>query len=156
MYWWGVSRPWVRACRRALGVTSHNEGTLRLRVRYSQTPAFRRGVKKAWAEAGTPERRAIMREVRLGWKLSKSTRRAISAALTGRKRTAEQCRRIGLAAKRRGQVPPWVVRPWTAEEVNLLKLLPREEVAERTGRSLKAVGQKLKYMERTDPDWAST
>jgi hypothetical protein len=38
MYWWGVSRPWVRACRRALGVGPQNEGTLQLRILYRRRP----------------------------------------------------------------------------------------------------------------------
>jgi hypothetical protein len=49
-------------------------------------------------------------------------------------------------------MPPWVVRPWTDDEVCLLKQLSNEQMAERIGRPVKAVREKQKYMERTDPD----
>jgi hypothetical protein len=97
-----------------------------------------------------------MRAVRLGWKLSAKTRQAISAALTGKRRTSEQCRKFSISAKKRGAMPPWVVRPWTDEEVSLLKQLSNKEVAERIGRSVKAVREKQKYLTRTNPDWETT
>jgi hypothetical protein len=68
-YWFGVSRPWVRACRRALGVPHHNEGTLRLKIEYANTPARRRALRKAGEHSRRPEVWA-----------------KISAALLGKKR----------------------------------------------------------------------
>ena len=72
MHWFGVSRSWVRMCRRALKVPAHNEGTQKLRIKYAHTPAFRETARKGWAKAGDP------RTPRKNWRasLARSGRRA--------------------------------------------------------------------------------
>ena len=138
-YWWGISVEKVRLVRRALGVPMFNEGSIRLWMANAHTPTFRRMARKAWANAGTLERRAKVSAANLGRKHSASTRRKIGAAGRGRIKSPETRRKLSEAARKRGTRPPKAGRPWTAEENALARQLKCGEVAERTGRTLKAV-----------------
>ena len=48
--------------------------------------------------------------------------------------------------KRRGTRPPWLNDPWPPEHDALLGTLPDAEVAERTGRTLQAVGDRRRQL----------
>lgn len=59
-------------------------------------------------------------------------------ARRGSPHTEETRRRMSETHRRRGTLIPGTV-PWTAAEDELVKTLPAEEAAQRTGQSLKAV-----------------
>jgi hypothetical protein len=65
-------------------------------------------------------------------------REAIGAAQRGRPLCEETCRKLIAADKARGTLVPGT-RPWTPEEDELVRTLPRGEAAARTGRTLPAV-----------------
>jgi hypothetical protein len=145
-YWFGVSRPWVQACRRALGVPIHNEGTLRLRIKYAETPAHNRAWRKAIENSRRPEALAKNAEARRGQKRQPTVGRKIAEALHGRPKCAEHCRNMSLAKKRAGTRPPWVGRPWTERENAIVRASPVKEAAKRTGRTVKAVYHQRKLL----------
>jgi hypothetical protein len=103
---WGVSVETVRLYRRELGVPAINDGSKWLQRRYAQTPMFRRKAQRAWANAGSPERRAKNAHAHRGKLHSKATRRKIAAANRRRVVTDESRRRRSEAAKRSGVWPP--------------------------------------------------
>lgn len=145
-HWWGISVEKVRLIRRALNVSDFNEGTMRLHRRYAQTPEFRRKAEKAWANAGSPERRAINSKAQQGRVHSKATCRKIAAANRRRVTTDDSRRRRSEAAKRCGAWPPAAGRPWTADEIAVLKTFPRLDAATRTGRSIQSVDAKRRQL----------
>ncbi len=138
-HWWGISVGTVRLIRRALGVPAINEGSKWLQRRYARTPEFQRNARKAWANAGTPERRAIAGKARLGRRHSAAARQKIAAANRRRVVTEESRRRRSEAAKRCGAWPPAAGRAWSAAEDELVRTLPPEHVVEQTGRTVQAV-----------------
>ena len=138
-YWFGVSRPWVQACRRALGVPAHNEGTKQLRINYADTSAHRRAWRKAIENSRRPEARAKLSAAQLGKKRPPSVGGAIAAALRGRPKSTEHCHNMSLAKKRAGIRPPWVGRPWTERENAIVRVVTVKEAAKRTGRTVRAV-----------------
>jgi hypothetical protein len=140
-YWWGISVEKVRLVRRALSVPVHNLGTKRLRTRYAQTPGFRRMARKAWANAGSPERRAMARTGMLGKTHPQNVRRKIGEAQLGRIQSAATRRKISEVLKRNGT---W--RRWTAEEDAIVKASSNQDAAERTGRTLTAVYHRRKLL----------
>jgi hypothetical protein len=136
---WGVSGQTVTKWRTALGVRA-TEGTTALRVEM--------GTHEPWAKRA---RRAMWKTLR-----SRERRTKISAAMRGKKRTAEQIERIrasqlgktmsaearrkmSAAHKARGTRVPGNGPDWTPEQDALVRTLPAAEVARRTGRSLGAV-----------------
>ena len=138
-HWWGLSSFCHNRARRALGVPSINEGTHRLLSRYAQTERFREAQRCGQAKNSDPRRCAKIAAAHRGRKRPDEVRRAISAALTGRKRSAEHCYNLSLAHKRRGTWPPKAGRPWSARENAWLRTLPPEEVMHKTGRTLRAI-----------------
>jgi hypothetical protein len=146
-YWWGISVEKVRLVRRALGVPAFNEGSSWLWKRYSQTPAFRRMSRKAWANAGTPERRAKVAASRLGKKHPDNVRRKIAAANRQRVVTLETRRKLSAITKRLWAEGLFNLRRWTAAEIALLNELTDREVASRTGRTVKAVREKRRMLD---------
>jgi hypothetical protein len=138
-YWFGVSRPWVQACRRALGVPMHNEGTLRLRVKYADEPAFQRAGRKGLKQARRPDALAKNAAARRGQRRQPCVGQKIAAALRGRPKSAEHCEAMSLAKKRSCFMPAWVVHPWTEQENAIVRALPVKEAAQRIGRTVKAV-----------------
>src|SRR5262249_14239116 len=63
---------------------------------------------------------------------------AMRTANRGRKHTDEARAKMSAAQRARGARPPKAGVPWTAREDALLRRLPAEEVAQRTGRTLRA------------------
>jgi hypothetical protein len=155
-YWWGISTERVRVFRRALDVPVNNEGSSRLRKRYAETPAFRRTSRKAWANSGSPERRAKMSAVKLGTTLPESARRKIAAANRRRIVTAESCQKMSKAVKKLWAERSRAERRWTPEEIALLKELSNAEVAGRTGRTMNAIRHRRRILELAQKHSPST
>ena len=136
-HWWGVDNQTVTKWRRALGVDAITEGTSRLHSEHIAEfgDAMRQeGVKKA----RDPERRRKISESMRGKPRPQHVLDAAHAARRGSHHTEEARRKISEASRRRGAIVPGTI-PWTAEEDELVRTLPAEEVARRTGRSLIAV-----------------
>jgi hypothetical protein len=129
----------VSKWRKALGVGQINEGTLRLKVDYSQEPQFVAALKKAHAKFGDPARRAKIAAAMTGkprpWRVIKG----MIERQTGRKLSEETRRRMSEAHKKRGTRPPQAGWPWTAEEDELVRTLPPWKAVPATVRSLSAV-----------------
>ncbi len=129
VYWWGISGERVRVWRRKLGIPMYTLGTELLRKQFAQTPAFCRMLRKAWANAGSPERRESNRKGLL--------------AMYRMKRTH------GTWPPTAGRLPqadaPF--RRWTAKELAMLTRLPVQEIAQRTGRTRQAIYQRRRKLE---------
>ena len=134
-HWWGVNPHRVSAWRKALGVDPTTEGTRRLRRDYVAEPW--------WAAARQKGHRAPGRAERIAASMRGKTRpahvvEAVRKAHLGMHHTAEARAKMSEAHRRRG----WVGRGdpvWTAPEDELVRTLPPEEAARRTGRTLSAV-----------------
>jgi hypothetical protein len=138
-HWWGTSWYNVNKWRRALDVPSNTEGTHRLRSAMTKTPEFRRYQKKAWALLSKPERRAAQSLRQTGMKMSEDARRNNSLAHMGMRHTLKSRRKMSETHKRRGTWPAAAGRPWTKEELALLRTLPAIDVFRRTDRTYSAV-----------------
>ena len=123
---WGVTAQTVTKWRRALGVPRATEGTSRLHRAYAAEPWARRARQRLAASRRGQPRPAHVRE-------------AVREARLGTHHTAESRRKISEAHRRRGTRPPKAGRPWTPAEDALLHELAPAEVAERTGRTRRAV-----------------
>ncbi len=140
-YWWGVRPATVRKWRRALGVGFATEGTSRLFREYiSETGDAMRAL--GVLKARDPERRRKIAEARRGKPRPAHVGEAVRSAHLGVPHTEEARRRMSETHRRRGTLVPGTV-PWTPEDDELVRTLPAEEAARRTGRSLIAV-----YMRR--------
>jgi hypothetical protein len=64
---------------------------------------------------------------------------AVRQAHLGKPTSEETKAKQSAAHRARGTRPPKAVRPWTPEEDELVRTLPPDEAAERTGRTLIAV-----------------
>jgi hypothetical protein len=64
--------------------------------------------------------------------------------------TEESRRKMSEAHRKRGILVPGTI-PWTTEEDELLKTLPAEEVARRTGRTLEAVYTRRRRLRKIGP-----
>jgi hypothetical protein len=136
-HWWGVDNQTVTKWRRALSVDAITEGTSRLHSDVIEEigDAMRQeSVKKA----RDPERRRKISESMRGKPRPQHVLDAMHEARRGSHHTEEAKRKIGEASRRRGACVPGTI-PWTAEEDELVRTLPAEEVVRRTGRSLIAV-----------------
>ena len=125
-HWWGVSAQTVSKWRQALDVPRATEGTSRLHRAYAAEPWARRAREQLAASRRGKPRPPHVRE-------------AVRNARLGTHHSEESRRKISEAHRRRGTRPPAAGRPWTAEEDALLHRLTPAEVAERTGRTLRAV-----------------
>jgi hypothetical protein len=123
-------------------VPAINEGSKWLQKRYAQTAEFRRMARKAWTNAGSPERRAMNSKTHQGKTHSESTRRKVAAVNRRRIWTTAMRRMLSDKAKRQWTQPPFADRRWSSEEIDFVKRLPCKEAAERTGRTVKAVQNK--------------
>jgi hypothetical protein len=135
--WWGVCPTTVWKWRKALGVGIATEGTSRLhRETIGRTGEAMRaqGAKKA----RDPERCLKISEARRGKPRPPHVVEAIRQIWLGSHLTEETRRRMSEAHRKRGTMVPGTI-PWTPEEDELVKTLPAEEAAKRTGRSLSAV-----------------
>jgi hypothetical protein len=85
-----------------------------------------------------PRRRAKIAAARRGKARPPHVIEAMRQARLGMRHTEETRRRMSETRRERGILVPGTV-VWTAKEDELLKTLPAEEVAKKTGRSLKAI-----------------
>lgn len=138
-YWWGVTGQTVTAWRNALGIKRPTPGEIELRRAHFDEPWGHAARKKALAKARDPVRRAKIATARRGKPRPAHVREALLKANLGKKQTEETRRKRSEAFRRLGIRPPKAGRPWTAREDALLRKLPAKEVAQRTGRTLKAV-----------------
>jgi hypothetical protein len=127
-----------RKWRKALGIGPLTEGTSWLYREYTKEPWAVEARAKAHAKARDPERCRKIAEAKRGKPRPRHVIEAMRQARLGMRHTEESRRRMSEAQRRRGALVPGTI-VWTAEEDELLKTLPAEEVARRTGRTLKAI-----------------
>jgi hypothetical protein len=137
-YWFGVCPFTVWKWRRALGVGCATEGTSRLHREYTKESCAVEALAKAQSKAGDRERRRKIAKARRGKPRPVHVLEAMHKARRGVPHTEESRRRMSETHRRRGTLVPGTV-PWTATEDELIKTLPAEEAARRTGRTLKSV-----------------
>ena len=138
-HWWGVRTTTVWKWRKALGVGIATPGTSRLHRSYATSdPAIIEGRRKAHAKARDPERCRKIAEAKRGKPRPPHVREAMLKASLGRRHSEESRRKMSDAHRRRGTLVPGTIT-WTREEDELVRTLPAEEVAKRTGRSLSGV-----------------
>jgi hypothetical protein len=136
-YWWGSTPQTISKWRKALCVQQANEGTRRLCQDHiaEYGDAMRAlGVKKA----RDPERCRKIAEARRANPSPPHVMEAMHAARRGSHHTEEARQRMSATHRQRGTLLPGTV-PSTADEDELVRTLPAEDVARRTGRSLQAV-----------------
>jgi len=137
-YWWGVDPQTVTKWRKVLSVARGAQGTTRLFRDYTKEPWAVEALAKAQSKSGDPERRCKIAESRRGKPRPPHVLEAMRVARRGTHHTEEARRRMSETHRRRGTLVPGTV-PWTAGEDELVRTLPAEEAARRTGRSLQAV-----------------
>jgi hypothetical protein len=137
-HWWGVDNRTVTKWRRALGVDVTTAGASRLRSEYANETWAIEAFAKAHSKARDPERRRKIAEARRGKPRLRHVLDAMHNARRGSHHTEEARQKMSEAQRRRGVLVPGTVS-WTAEEDELVRTLPAEEVMRRTGRSLIAV-----------------
>jgi hypothetical protein len=140
-HWWGVGLTAVWKWRKALGVGPATEGTSRLHREGARDLAVARGLKKAQAKAGDPARRAKIAAALRGKPKPAHVGRAVAKAHRGTRHTEEARAKMSATHKRRGTLVPGT-RVWTPKEDALVRRLPRNEAARRTGRTPAAVSKR--------------
>jgi len=153
-YWFGVTSQTVTLWRAALGVPRCNEGTVRLLSQNFKTPWGREIIAKAHAKLKDPERCEKIRLSKLGKKRPRELIEKLRLHNLGKKHTLETRRKLSIAQKRRGVIPPAAGVPWTEAEMEILLNYPRHEVAILTGRTLKAVDNARAVVSKKYPDKA--
>jgi hypothetical protein len=138
---WGVGLTAVWKWRKALGVGLANEGTSRLRRDYAGETAAVEGRKKATAKAGDPGRRAKIAASLRGRPKPAHVAQAVGEAHRGTRHTEEARAKVSATHRRRGTLVPGT-RVWTSGEDELVRTLPRNEAARRTGRTRAAVSKR--------------
>lgn len=141
-HWWSVSPQTVTKWRNALSVSQNNAGTLAIRQGYAQEDWFKDAQKNAVKKARDPVRREKIAASKRGKKRPRHVIEALRQASLGRTVSEETRHRIGETLRRRGVIPPAAGVPWTADEDALLRTLPPEQVAQRTGRTQSAVSSR--------------
>jgi hypothetical protein len=142
-HWFGVNQNTVSLWRRALDVKRENPGTHTLRRRYGAEEWFAEVRAKAQATPWTAERRATVSARLKARRYGPQALANIRAGLRRRKykkHPPEVRARIkaAMAARlARGEVPNG--RAWTRAEDRMVRTLPVDEAARRTGRTLTAV-----------------
>lgn len=140
-YWFGLGHGTVSTLRKALGVPIYNEGTRRAISRATQMPLRSKNIRKAIAKAGDPKRRE---KISAALRARPRPKHLIEAMQRGRQAfpaSAETRRKLSEAMKRKGIRPPKGVL-WTADEEKLLREdLSHVEVAQRLGRTVRAIRQ---------------
>jgi hypothetical protein len=137
-HWWGITPQTVTKWRKALGIGPITEGTSRLFREYTKEPWAVEARAKAHAKARDPERCRKIAEGHRGKPRPRHVIEAMRQARIGMRHTEESRRKISEAHRLRGKLVPGTI-VWTAEEDELLKTLPAEEVARRTGRTPTAI-----------------
>jgi hypothetical protein len=135
---WRVTPQTVSKWRRLLGVERATEGTSRLHREYDKEPWAVEALAKAHAKARDPARCRKISEARRGKPRPPHVVEAIRQIWLGSHLTEETRSRMSEAHRKRGTLVPGTIL-WTPEEDELVKTLPAEEAAKRTGRSLSAV-----------------
>jgi hypothetical protein len=138
-YWWGVGADTVWKWRQALGVGRNTDGTRLLKGEYSREARFNVYRAKAWVKARDPDRCAKIAAAKRGKPRPPHVAQAVIKAHLGHRHSKAARRRMSEAHRRRGTGPPKAGRTWAAAEDALLRSLPAQAVAERTGRTLAAV-----------------
>jgi hypothetical protein len=145
-FWRGIDKQTVSKYRKVLGVPLMREGTCRLH-RDIADEVFTEEVRaRAVAAANTPEANAKESAAKLGKPRPAHLMEALARYNRGRKLPEATRRKMSAAHKRRGTRPPWLNDPWPAEHDALLGTLPDAEVAERTRRTLQAVGDRRRAL----------
>jgi hypothetical protein len=137
-HWFGITAQTVSKWRKALDVPQVNEGTRRLYVDYAPERLPDDVRRRAVANANTPEANAKKSASMRAKPKPPHVLEALRRANVGKKHTPAQRARRAEAMRRNGRRPP-VGRVWAPEEVAILGVVPDEETAQRTGRSLVAV-----------------
>jgi hypothetical protein len=137
-HWWGITPQTVSKWRRLLGVKRATEGTSRLHGEYTKEPWAVEAWAKAHSKARDPERCRKIAEAYRGKPRPPHVVEAIRQIWLGSHHSEETRRRMSEAHRKRGTLVPGTI-PWTPEEDELVKALPAEEAAMKTGRSLSAV-----------------
>jgi len=140
-YWWGIRPQTVTKWRNALGVGAVTPGTSRLR---REALAPRGNAMRAKIDYDDAERNAKIAAARRGKPRPPHVIEALRQANRGRRLSEGHRRKISEVNLRNGNRPPKAGRPWTEAEDALLRKLPAAEVAEQSGRTLRAV-----YMRRS-------
>jgi hypothetical protein len=142
-HWFGVTPQTVTKWRKALDVSRANAGTHRLHHDHALEPGVTAGREKAHARSREPEADAGRRERIAAAKRGKprpaGMMATLAAANRGRPLSDATRRKMSEAHRRRGTRPPAAGRAWSADEDELLRALPAQDVARRTGRTLTAV-----------------
>ncbi len=130
-HWWGIDRSTVAKWRRVLGVTrKNNEGTHRLVLGAIEASMESRFDENVRTEPWLPNEVAMLGTM-TDAEVARITSRSLAAV--GKKRLS-----LGRPPLHAG--PEGVhLKIWTAEEDELVRTLPPELVAKRTGRSIKSV-----------------
>jgi hypothetical protein len=100
--------------------------------------ARKAGSQHGHAKARDLQRRRKIAEARRGKPRPPHVREAMLKASIGRRPSEESRRKMSEAHRRRGTLVPGTI-PWTRKEDALVRTLPAEEVAKKTGRSLSGV-----------------
>lgn len=134
-HWWNVCPNCVWRWRKALEVELTNEGTLQRR----RELILPRGDAMRALIPYTPERNKKIADAKRGVKRSRRTVQKMRRAMLGKQASDEARRKMSESHKRLGTRPPWLNRPWTPAEDALLTQHIARIVAEKTGRTVKAV-----------------
>ena len=137
-HWWGVRTTTVWKWRKALGIGPITEGTSRLYREYTKEPRAVEARAKAHAKARDPERCRKIAEAKRGMPRPPHVLEAMHQAWRGSHHSEATRRRMSRTHRRRGTMVPGT-KVWTAEEDELVRKLPVEQAAKKTGRSLSAV-----------------
>ena len=137
-HWWGITPQTVSKWRKALGIGPITEGTSRLYREYTKEPWAVEARAKAHAKARDPERRRKIAEAKRGMPRPPHVLEAMHQAWRGSHHSEATRRRMSRTHRRRGTMVPGT-KVWTAEEDELVRKLPVEQAAKKTGRSLSAV-----------------
>jgi hypothetical protein len=156
-YWWGPHVSTVHHWRKVLGVTrKNNEGTHRLVLgTITKTLAARFGDGRSGHRGSSPfparGRTAVWTPEEMA--LLGAFSDAEVAQRTGRSQPAVLKKREQLGRPARtAQGGAYKGRFWSANEEKLVRTLPQQEAAKVTGRSLRAVLTRKKYLESRDAE----
>jgi hypothetical protein len=139
-HWWGVTLQTITKWRKLLGVGPWSTpGDAILRKVLAREPPVKANLRKAWAKAADPVRRAKISAALAGKTRPRHVIEAIRTSRLGKAHSAKALAKMSAAHKRRGTWPPAAGKAWTKREDRLCQTLPIGEVMRRTGRSLAAV-----------------
>jgi hypothetical protein len=141
-YWWGVSICTVWRWRISLGVEQFTEGTRDLCRRWLPEKLDEEALQNQKKALRSPECMAKRAASLRGKPMPAKVKRALLKANRGRKHSAEACRNMSEAQKRR---PPHE-NAWVPDEIALLGTMRDSEIAKRTGRTIPAVRSRRRLL----------